>query len=131
MSDEIRLILDELQKINGRLDKMDDRFDKIDDRLDKMDDRLDKMDNRLDKMDNRMDGMVTKEDLRESENMILSHIDHVQEVFDKRFEKLEKNMEELCQYYRITKLENENTTLLLRMIEELRKDVEDLKRKTA
>lgn len=40
-------------------------------------------------------------------------------------------MEELNQYYRITKLENDNTTLLLKMIDELSRRVEELEKKTA
>lgn len=113
MSDEMQLIFGELQKINGRLDKVDGRLDKIDDRLDKMDDHFNIVDSRLDKMDARLANMVTKDDLRESENMILRYIDEVQEMFEERFEKFKKNVEELRQYYRITKLENENTSLLL------------------
>lgn len=44
---------------------------------------------------------------------------------------IQKNMTELNQYYSINKLENDNTTLLLKMIMELRKDVDELKTKTA
>lgn len=53
------------------------------------------------------------------------------EILEKRIEKVEKNLEELNQYYRITKLENDNTALLLKMIEELQKRVAELERKTA
>ena len=40
-------------------------------------------------------------------------------------------MDELKQYYRINKLENENTSLLLQMIKDLQKEVEELKKKIA
>ena len=53
------------------------------------------------------------------------------EILEKRIEKVEKNLEELNQYYIITKLENDNTALLLKMIEELQKRVAELERKTA
>ena len=44
---------------------------------------------------------------------------------------VQKNLDELSQYYRITKLENDNTALLLKMIDELSKRVEVLEKKTA
>lgn len=40
-------------------------------------------------------------------------------------------MDELNQYYRITKLENDNTALLLKMIDALPKRAEELEKKTA
>jgi len=53
------------------------------------------------------------------------------EVFQKMMEEVQKNLDELNQYYRITKLENDNTALLLKMIDELSKRVEILEKKTA
>lgn len=53
------------------------------------------------------------------------------EVFQKMMEEVQKNLDELNQYYRITKLENDNTVLLLKMIDELSKRVEVLEKKTA
>lgn len=44
---------------------------------------------------------------------------------------VEKNLNELTQYYRITKLENDNTALLLKMIDGLSRRVDELERKTA
>lgn len=44
---------------------------------------------------------------------------------------VKENLEELKQYYKITKLENDNTTILLKMIEELSKRVEELEKKSA
>ena len=40
-------------------------------------------------------------------------------------------MDELKQYNRINKHENENTSLLLQMIKDLQKEVEELKKKIA
>lgn len=52
--------------------------------------------------------------------------------FDEQIETLKKNMEELARYYRITKLEkNDNTALVIKMLEELSKRVTKLERKTA
>lgn len=67
----------------------------------------------------------------ESERLLLGEIVRTQTIFEKRIEKVEQNIEELKTYYNITRLERENTSLLLQLIEELRKDVDELKSKTA
>ena len=74
---------------------------------------------------------VMREELTNSENLVLEELDRVQEGLTRKVEKVQKNLEDLQQYYRITKLENDNASLLLQMIVDLRKDVEELKNKTA
>lgn len=74
---------------------------------------------------------IFKEELASSENMILAEVDRVQENLELKMESVQKNIEELRQYYRITKLENDNTAMLLQMIAELKKRVEELEKKTA
>ena len=62
---------------------------------------------------------------RESENMILEELDRVQINLEKRIDKVQKNLDELNQYYRITKLENDNTAILLKMIQDQDKTIQD------
>ena len=69
--------------------------------------------------------------LNSQTNMILNELDNVQLRLTDKMNRLESNMDELKQYYRINKLENENTSLLLRMIKDLQKEVEELKKKIA
>lgn len=69
--------------------------------------------------------------LNSQTNMILNELDNVQLRFTDKMNRLESNMDELKQYYRINKLENENTSLLLQMIKDLQKEVEELKKKIA
>lgn len=76
--------------------------------------------------ENRMDIKLTK-----SENLILQETERTRNILEKRIDQIQKNLNELNQYYRITKLENDNTALLLKMIEKLEKRVEDLEKKTA
>lgn len=66
-----------------------------------------------------------------TENILLDEIGRVQNYLEKQIAQVQKNLEELQQYYRITKLENDNTALLLKMIETLQRDVDELKKKTA
>ena len=67
----------------------------------------------------------------ETESLLLDEIGRTQSYLEKQISEVKKNIDELNQYYRITRLENDNTTLLLKMIESLQKDVEELKKKTA
>ena len=66
-----------------------------------------------------------------TENLLLDEIGRTQSYLEKQIAEVKKNVDELNQYYRITRLENDNTALLLKMIESLQKDVEELKKKTA
>ena len=82
--------------------------------------------------------MLDKKDLKSiadllnsQTNMILSELDNVQTRLTDKINMVESNMEEIKQYYRINKLENENTSLLLQMIKDLQKEVEELKKKIA
>ena len=79
-----------------------------------------------DKMFRTMDERFTS-----SENMILKELDRVQEHLENDIQKVQKNLDELQQYYRITKLENDNYTLLLQMYNNMQKDIDALKVKTA
>lgn len=74
---------------------------------------------------------VIDERLSKTENFMLDEIGRTQVYLENKINKVQKNLEELNQYYRITKLENDNTALLLKMIEELSKRVEELEKKTA
>ncbi len=69
--------------------------------------------------------------LAESENLILEEMERTRNILEKNIDKVQKNLDELNQYYRITKLENDNTALLLKMIDELTRRAEELEKKTA
>lgn len=66
---------------------------------------------------------------QKTSNLIIEEIGNVQEKLQKKIKTVEKNLEELNQYYRITKLENDNTALLLRMINDLSQRIEKLENK--
>ncbi len=69
--------------------------------------------------------------LSESENLILEEMERTGNILEKRIDTVQKNLDELNQYYLITKLENDNTALLLKMIDELSRRVEEPEKKTA
>ena len=78
--------------------------------------------------------MVVKEVLKEDfdrlerlNSLVLDEVDRV----EVNLQKVEKNLEDIASYYRIDKLENENTTLLLGIIRDLKKRVEELENRIA
>ena len=71
------------------------------------------------------------ERITSSENMILKELDRVQEHLESDVQKVQRNLEELQQYYRIAKLENDNTSLLLKMYNDMQKEIAELKAKIA
>ena len=72
-----------------------------------------------------------KAEIGRAENLVLSEVDRVQENLETKMEQLKRNMDELTQYYRTVKLDHENNALFLQMIQELKKEMEQLKIKIA
>ena len=68
---------------------------------------------------------------KKTETLLLDELARTQNHLEKKVELVQKNINELNQYHRISKLENENTTLLLQMIQDLKKEVDELKKKIA
>ena len=69
--------------------------------------------------------------ISQTEGFILDEIERTRNILEKQIEKVQNNIEELDQYYRITKLENDNITLILKMIDALSKRVDELEKKSA
>lgn len=67
----------------------------------------------------------------QAENLRLEELSRTQNTLDKKIETVQRNLDELSQYHRITKLENDNTSLLLQLIKDLKKEVDELKIKIA
>ena len=66
-----------------------------------------------------------------SEGLLLDEMHRLQTNIEKKLGDIQKNIEMLDTYYRITRLEGDNTKILLQMITDIRKEVEELKQKTA
>lgn len=74
---------------------------------------------------------IMKEEIGRSENLVLNEVDRVQENLETKMEQLKRNMDELTQYYRTVKPDHENNALFLQMIQEIKKEVNELKMKIA
>ena len=136
------------------LKRMDERFEKseatmlklMDEKLEKseasmlklMDEKLEKseasmlklMDEKLKKSETSMLKRMD-EKLAESENLILDELERTRNILEKQISRVQSDMDEMKQYYRITRLENSNASMLLKITEDLSRRVEVLERGTA
>lgn len=85
----------------------------------------------LDEKDLQAISDIVNSRVSKSENLLLEEMDRVQGYLEKEIGKVKKNLEEIQQFYRIQKLENDNTALLLKMIEGMQKEIDELKKKIA
>ncbi len=105
--------------------------DKIDTRIAETEKRInDKIDTRIAETEKRINDKIDTK-IAESENLLLEEMDRVQMFLESKINTVKGNLEELRQYYKITKLENDNTAILLKMIEELSRRIEELEKKSA
>lgn len=83
------------------------------------------IDTRIAESEKKMEKVVTQ-----SENLILEELERTRNILEQNINAVQKNVDELNQYYRITKLENDNTSLLLKMTNDLSKRLEEVERRT-
>lgn len=115
----LELILQKVTGLENKVTTLDGKIAGIEDKVASLEDG---QQNILHQMDER---------ITSSENMILKEFDRVQEHLESDVQKVQKNLEELQQYYRIAKLENNNTALLLKMYNDMQKEIAELKAKIA
>ena len=69
--------------------------------------------------------------LRETENGLLEEMDRMRESLEEKIANVDKKVDNLETYYRITKLENDNTSILLKIVGDLQERVIVLEKKKA
>ena len=63
----------------------------------------------------------------QAENLLLNELTRTQTILDKKIATVQKNVDGLLEYNRITRMEKDNTTILLQMISDLKKEVDLIK----
>ena len=66
-----------------------------------------------------------------SENLLLGELERVQTNLQSQLDAMKRKLDDLNEYYKIKKLDHINGALLLQMIQELDKRVEELEKRTA
>lgn len=125
---------------------MDDskKLDLILEKLSSMDDRLGSVENKFSAVENKISTVEKKvieserniiqqvdKKIAESENLILKELDRLEIHLEKEVDQVQKNFDEIKQFYRINKLESDNTTLLLQMYNNLEEKIKELESKIA
>lgn len=65
--------------------------------------------------------------LSDSENMLLNEMDRTRRILEEQISAIQNNLSKMQQHYQIAKLENDNTSMLLQIIRNLQKEIDDLK----
>lgn len=65
------------------------------------------------------------------ENVILRKLDRIQERMDKRMDNIQRNIDELNQYYRISKMESDKTSVLLQMYIDMQNQIAEIQARIA
>ena len=121
-----------LEKVDEKLLKSEESIlEKVDEKLGKTEESiLEKVDEKLGKTEESILERADKK-LLKSESLVLDEVERTRKILEKQIEKVQKNLDEINQYYKITKLENDNTSLVLKLIDELFKRIEELEKRTA
>lgn len=65
------------------------------------------------------------------ENVILRKLDRIQERMDKRMDNIQRNIDELNQCYRISKMESDKTSVLLQMYIDMQNQIAEIQARIA
>lgn len=71
---------------------------------------------------------VMRKEILASENSTLEEVDRLQEIMERRIGEVNEKIENVERYYRISRLENDNTTLVLQIVEDYGRRLEKLER---
>lgn len=110
--------------INQRLGSMDERFESIDEKFESIDKRFVSMDERFVSIDKRFESIERRlNDLNQKietrTDLLLREIGITRDYLEKRIDKIQAQIDELVQYYRITRLENNNNDLLQKRVDKM------------
>ena len=121
-----------LESLENRMDqKLESLENRMDQKLESLENRMvNTMDTKIEKLENRMiDTMDVK--IRDSENLLLEEMERTRTILENKIDKIQKNVDNLNQYYQIAKLENDNLRLVIESVQNLTKRVEVLEGKSA
>ena len=71
---------------------------------------------------------LTEKKLQLSEDITLQNVDETGKILEKKIQNVQKNFEELNQYYKMVGLENINGKLLMEIIDQIQEMIQQLKK---
>ena len=118
-----------LERLEGRVEQLDSRLERLEGRVEQLDSRLERLEGRVEQLDSRLvhlEGRVDR--LERLEGFFVEELERVRSILEKRIDALEEKVSEIAEYYRIRKLEDDNTAILLKLHDELEKRVARLEK---
>ena len=114
--------------------RMDEKIDELDARLSARIDEIDeRLSGRIDELDTRLSARIDSLEvqMKKSENLFMTELGRTCDYLERKIDAVQKDVNELKEYYRIQRLEDSNTATLLRLYTGLRAEVDELKVKIA
>ena len=114
--------------------RMDEKIDELDARLSARIDEIDeRLSGRIDELDTRLSGRIDSLEvqMKKSENLFMTELGRTCDYLERKIDAVQKDVNEMKEYYRIQRLEDSNTATLLRLYTGLRAEVDELKVKIA
>lgn len=71
---------------------------------------------------------LTEKKLQLSEDITLQNVDETGKILEQKIQNVQKNFEELNQYYKMAELENINGKLLMEIIDQIQEMIQQLKK---
>ena len=127
--------------LNERIDRVENSIEEVksslNERIDRVENSIEEVKSSLNERIDRVESSIEEvrgslnEKIDRVERTLLDETDRVWKNFGKQFTQIQKNNEDFQQYYRIVKLENDNTALLLRRMDDLSSKIAELQMKIA
>ena len=114
--------------------RMDEKIDELDARLSARIDEIDeRLSGRIDELDTRLSARIDSLEvqMKKSENLFMTELGRTCDYLERKIDAVQKDVNEMKEYYRIQRLEDSNTATLLRLYTGLRAEVDELKVKIA
>lgn len=119
-----------LDLILEKLSSMDDRLGSVENKVSVVENKISTVEKKVIESEQNIIQQVDKK-IAESENLILKELDRLEIHLEKEVDQVQRNLDEIKQFYRINKLESDNTTLLLQMYNNLEEKIKELESKIA
>ena len=119
-----------LDLILEKLSSMDDRLGSVENKVSAVENKISTVEKKVIESEQNIIQQVDKK-IAESENLILKELDRLEIHLEKEVDQVQRNLDEIKQFYRINKLESDNTTLLLQMYNNLEEKIKELESKIA
>ena len=129
-SKKLDLILEKLSSMDDRLGSVENKVSAVENKFSAVENKISTVEKKVIESEQNIIQQVDKK-IAESENLILKELDRLEIHLEKEVDQVQRNLDEIKQFYRINKLESDNTTLLLQMYNNLEEKIKELESKIA